>query len=439
MITPTGYLGTLRVHWLTLFVLAVLGLIVGLLGQRMQPTEYTANRLLVVEAQGGESLTDLSQGASYAVSRAEALAYVGNTDNLLYEGLVRLGVDTSTAAQFQVQVGVPAKTTYIEINVKAPSPSVALALARASAEKLIAANMQFFSTTPKSEKPTVVVRDVTPVTVASQAWPVGLPQWLLPLAGVTLLPLIGFFFLVLRNAVRPTVGEAVDLDEILPFPILGTIPSTGDQRSEDVRAGTPHKIVVARYALIDPQDRGRVIALIGVGGRSDYRPALALAKALALMNHRAIVVDADFGEPSMDPMPGGGLATALESGGELSWDQRPTHDFSVRLLPTSQHRRATRLLLSPRAREAIDRLRKENDFVFLSGPSPFEGPEAAAIANLCDEVILTADKGTLVDLVVDAGRSFTEGKVTGLLLLDRGRPHFSMPGASVDTGDQGLP
>lgn len=437
MITPTGYLGILRAHWFKLFALAVFGAIIGLLGQLMQPTEYTANRLLVVNAHGGQSLTDLSQGTSYAGSRAGALAYVGNTDNFLFESLGQLTVDPSIASKFRVQAGVPADTTFIEVNAQAPTLDAAVGLARMAAQNIIVANKQFSSIPVDSTQPALDVRDITPVPVQSQAWPIGLPKWLLPFAGVTLLPLIGFFLFVLRNAIRPILGEAVALEEIVLFPILGTIPYPRDQQLEDIRSGPQHKLAITRYALMDTQAGGRVIAFVGVEGPSDYRPALAMAQALALMDRRVIVGDADFGEPSMDPSSGASLATALEAGGELPCDEHTSRDSVVRLLPTSKHSGATRLLLSPQARELINRLRQNNDFIFLIGPSPFGGPEAAAIASLSDEVVLIADENTPVDLVVDAGRSFPEGSVTGLLILDRSRPRWTVPGRSVAARTQG--
>lgn len=433
MITAAVYLGTLRAHWRKLVALAALGLVVGLLGSRVATTQYTCNRLLVVTAQGGQSLTDLSQGGSVATSRAQALAYIGNTGSTLYESLSALGVDPARAADFRISTGVPANTTFVEVNTQAPTEQLAVGMAQAAAERLIRDNAVLASTLTDSSKAAVIIRDVTPVSVQNQAWPIGLSKWLLPAAGTLLLPMLAYLLLVFRSAVKPTVGESLDLDEIVPFPVLGSIERVSGQQMEVVRPLPEDFTVLGRSGLMEPVVGGRVVALIGVEGPSDCRPALGLAQALAQLGRRVLVVDANLKSPSLDRPIGGGLAQCLETQTDFPDGQRLWLDTSVSVLPTAQSADATRLLVSPHAHHIIDKLRGAYDVVIVSSASALEGPDASAVADLSDEVILMAETSTHVDRIVDAGHRFREGSISGLLILQRGRSRSLLSGKDRDT------
>lgn len=426
MITAAVYLGALRAHWGKLLGLAAAGLLIGIVASFFVPTSYTANRLLVVTTQGGKGLTDLSQGGSVAETRAQSLAYVGNSQPTLFEALSKLGVAGAGAGDYRVAAAVPANTTYVEINTRAPSESGAIDLGRVAAESLVAANAQLTSPLSGSRQEPVVVKDITPSSAATSAWRAGLPRWLLPLAGAVLLPLLAYFLFVLRSAVKPSVGESLDLDEIVPFPVVGSIPRERNRDPEVVRPLPAHFTALGRSGLTETARNGHIVALTAVEGPSDCRPALGLAQALGQLGRRVIVVDGDLRQPSLDGASVGGLAGVLSNGTDISIDQRNWLDSPVRVLPTAANTAATRLLLAPAAAAAFHELRESYDAVLVSTASALSGPDATALSEIADEVILMADTSTPIDRIVDAGLGYREGSITGLLVLDRGRRRPSL-------------
>ncbi|WP_068426660.1 hypothetical protein [Piscicoccus intestinalis] len=420
MITAAVYLGALRAHWRKLVALALIGLVLGVAASRMMPVSFMASRLLVVTAQGATGLSDLSQGGTLAASQAQALAYVGNSGSTVGEALRTLGADPALAAGATIAASVPPNTSYVEITATASEGQLATQLARAAAERLIRANEELTSPLADSAKAALLVRDVTPPSAQDESWSKGLPRWLLPAAGMLALPVLAYFVLVLRSAVKPTVGESLDLDDIVPFPILGTIPRERNRALEVVRPRPPHVTAIARAGLMEAAEGGRVVALTAVEGPSDCRTALGLGQSLAQLGRRVLVVDADLQRPTLGGAQSGGLAAALQNGRDPGTDLRPWLDSSLQVLPTSSHTAGTRLLLSPRARDVFAALRKKCDIVLVSTPAALSGPDAAALADLSDEVILLADTTTAVDHVIDAGLGFREGSIGGLLVLDRG-------------------
>lgn len=423
MITAAVYLGALRAHWRKLVALAALGLVLGVAASRLVSTEYSSSRLLVVTAHGGEGLSDLSQGNSLATGQAQALAYLGSTDAVKYQALSRLGLGPQSVTGVKLSASVPQNTSYVQIAASAPTEKLAVDLAGAAAEQLIADSPRIGATLGTGRASPVTVEDITATGGSSKAHPSSLPPWLLPLAGALLLPALAYFLLVLRSAIKPRVGESLDLDSLVPFPILGAIPRDRSRNPAVVRPQPAHFAVAARSGLMSTNASERIVALTSVEGPSDCRPALGLAQALAQVGRRVLVVDGDVARPSFPRKTEAreGFAEALANGHDARNDVSRWLDSSVDVLPTGQDAGATRLLLSERAHQVVKGLAEGRDTVLVISASALSGPDAAALADLSDEVILMADIRTQIDRIIDAGQRFRDGKITGLLVLDGGR------------------
>lgn len=399
-----------------LLTLAVVGSSLGLLFGRLATTEYTADRLLMVSPQGGQSLADLVQGGDLAASRAQSLAYVGSAAPSLYQALTRAGIELSTANQYLVSARVPTDTTYIEVQAKGPTPDLTLKLAAAAAAQLIEANNNWGGTNTTRTTARIDVQDITPAGLQQETNPTRPPKWLGPLGGAVLLSLLGYFIIVLRNFLNPTVGHALNLGEVLPFPVIGVLPAEHHDDETDPVSTVEHSMVVARYGLMPATAGARIVLIAAVDGDSDARLVLTLARALADMGRSVVMVDADLHNPSLSPRVNGDLAALLENGGNAieaieSWGDPPLY-----VLPTSKHSNATRLLLSRESELVFQQLREAGDFILVSGASASNGPDFAAAADLSDEVLLIADPSTPVDRVLAATATLRDGSVTGLLV-----------------------
>jgi capsular exopolysaccharide synthesis family protein len=121
--------------------------------------------------------------------------------------------------------------------------------------------------------------------------------------------------------------------------------------------------------------------------------ALALARMLAAMNHKVVLIDADLRRPGLADLLGASPAHTLADvlAGTASPDQALWADPAshVRLLLSKPVRDVPDLLLNadslPRL---IDRLKSENDFVLIDSPPVLAVSDAEKLSGCADETIL---------------------------------------------------
>lgn len=435
MITSAEYVGVFRAHWRKLLVALVVGAVVGLVAGQLLPAQYTASRLLVVRAQGAQGLTDLSQGSSLAAAQAKALAYLASQPATVHGALDGIGMPREGREDVRASADVPSGTNYVTVTVSSSdektSVEAAVALARAAevASPALASTLAGESTASTAA---LVVDDVTPTTQQFSAIAGGLPRWVLPGALAAGLPLLLYLLLVLRNALNGTVGESMDLDAVLPFPVLGRVGVRRGGSLEIVRPTDEHHNVLVRSGLLDEAEDTKMVALTKVQGEPDPRLAIGLAQALGDLRRSVLVVDADLASPTLPAGPEAGANSGPGSSGPvglaamLAGITSPVGlhawlDSGADVLPTTREVASTRLLRSEHAGPAFRTLRGRGGTVLLNTAPALSGPDAAAVADLADEVILFATPQTPVEEVVRAAQQFRMGTVSGLVLLaDRG-------------------
>lgn len=428
MITSAEYVGVFRAHWSKLVIALLLGAGLGILAGQLMPAQYAATRLLVVRAQGASGLTDLSQGRSLAADQAKALAYLGSQPATVHGALDGIGMDRDARGSVSTVAEVPPGTTYISVGVTTDDEKTAVASAQALAKAIIAASPEVASTLSNDagkQAEALVVDDVTPATQQFSTLSGGLPKWVLPGALAAGLPLLLYLLLVLRNALNGTVGESMDLDAVLPFPVLGSVGVRRRAGVEVVRPTDAHHNVLVRSGLLDEGDRNRLVAITKVDGGGDPRLAIGLGQALGDLRRSVLVVDADLASPTLpatDGVPSPAGLAAMLAGNAEPVGMRPWLDSGAEVLPTTPEVASTRMLRSEHAGAAFDALRKARGTVLLNTAPALSGPDAAAVADLADEVVLFATPRTPVDDVVRAAQQFRLGTVTGLVLLTEREP-----------------
>lgn len=354
-----------------------------------------------------------------AKRQTRVLAYFANSASTRKMALDRLRVDAESAALCGVSAAAPPRTTHLSISVTAPSERLADSLAQTVADEVKAYEASLSPALSRVRGPIMTISDVvTTDRVAATSR----PKWMMPALGAVALPFLGYFGFVFRDAARPTIGRAADLEDMLPFPLLGSIPtfsSVPKKGTTEESSHQPQKNALTRASLLAREFRnGRVIAITAVNAPNDYRTALSLGESLADLGRRVVVVDADMRSPSMSSDSRVGMAVLLLHGGDPAEHLVATTHPSLEILPTGQFESSTRLLLDNGPALVFSQLRRRADYIFVHTPPALSGPDASILADLSDEVILIARSATGVHELVDAGRGFREGSIRGLLMAD---------------------
>lgn len=208
---------------------------------------------------------------------------------------------------------------------------------------------------------------------------------------------------LLRERVAGRVDDRRQLTTLARTPVLGqlTRPSDPDEKSTDVQAG-PNSTefrelrVGLEYATSD-EPTSLVVLAPAARDEAAAWTAINLAGALAVVDHRVLVIDADFAAARPHPAfktKGPGLADVLRGNVELRDAVRPTEVSGVSVLPAGNLGGASAAtLLELRFHRAIAQIDKEVDVILV---------HCAPVAESDDAVVMAAGNALLIS--VPAGR-----------------------------------
>ena len=253
--------------------------------------------------------------------------------------------------------------------------------------------------------------------------------------------LLGVGLVVLRERADRTLHDPGDIAYYLHLPELGVVPTASlDLTQRGMRLSTPVRHHGSAYGSIGKEaeaevldgrvelvtwvrkksliaesfrttltsilfsahdgDRPKVLVLTSASPKEGKTTVAAnIAIALAEINHKVLIVDADLRRPRMHSVfevnnDGNGLSelllspTALEASTIVA-AARPTPIPRLFVLPSGKARlNATSLLHSERLPELVTLLRKEFDTVVIDTPPMVNIPDARVMARLADGVIL---------------------------------------------------
>ena len=253
--------------------------------------------------------------------------------------------------------------------------------------------------------------------------------------------LLGVGLVVLRERADRTLHDPGDIAYYLHLPELGVVPTASlDLTQRGMRLSTPvrHRSTtlglngkpietevlddrvelvtwLRKKSLISESfrttltsilfsahngERPKVLVLTSASPKEGKTTVVSnLAIALAEINHKVLVVDADLRRPRMHtvfevPNHDKGLSDMLLSPEPLNADVvtaavRPTQIPNLYVLPSGKSRfNASSLLHSERLPELIGLLRKEFDSVVIDTPPMVNIPDARVLGRLADGVIL---------------------------------------------------
>lgn len=240
-----------------------------------------------------------------------------------------------------------------------------------------------------------------PLEPSSPSLPINIVVALL--LGTTIAAIVVF----MRDQMDDYVRIPEDVEEKVQLPLLGIIPSSGDESPIEAIADPKSAISEAygslRGALLYSTRQGlpRVMAITSAQpteGKSTT--AFATASGFARMGRRVLLVDADMRRPSVHHRIGNDNRRGLSS---LLVSQDPAASAIVEsglpnfsLLPSGPIPPSpTELLTSPRMIALLDEFASSYDVVLLDSPPVLGLADAPALAGLADGVVfvIEAERG----------------------------------------------
>lgn len=396
--------------WKFAVVVAVCGLLFGLLSLKTFKREYTATSTILIACTIDDNASpDYSnQYASMLNVRLQAAIALADAEELRQAVAERAGVDDSALADIAAkQIGT---STLIDLTITTSDRANAAFLADSAAEQLADEIEAIYPTPPIQVHITNHAEEPAEISARSAAVKGGILGLVL---GVILSLCAGVAILLLDHTIR----NAGYVAKSLSLPCLGSFAAKTAKEGDELRR---LRAAVTRQV----GESGSILFAPVKGKRGAGRIAAGLGRALTMAGSTVLLLEADFtGRSEADSLgakDAKGLAAALESGMSAQEAAVPTKQKGLFFLASGQTPGSSADLLASQA--FADFLREaaaSYDYVLCTLPFEDKLPDADCAARAADSVVLVAEYG--MTPYRDFEESLTRlrtagGKVSGFIL-----------------------
>jgi Mrp family chromosome partitioning ATPase len=243
--------------------------------------------------------------------------------------------------------------------------------------------------------------------------PSGPPRKLIEFAALLVAVVVAVALAVLTERSRPRMRSWRDVAVVTGYPVVGRLPfSRRLRRATAGKAASDAKVGAAARSLRTNLERelggmphGVVVVASAMKGEGKTTVAGVLATALARMDRRVLLIDADLRTAGLSRAlrvdETGGLAGLLRGGGDLFARLQPGWTEGLSVLPTATDADAGDLL-ARRFGEVLLRARDSFDLVVVDSPELLAADDAATLATLVDGVLMVVSDGTMAAPVSEA-------------------------------------
>ena len=396
--------------WKFAVVVAVCGLLFGLLSLKTFKREYTATSTILIACTIDDNASpDYSnQYASMLNVRLQAAIALADAEELRQAVAERAGVDDSALADIAAkQIGT---STLIDLTITTSDRANAAFLADSAAEQLADEIEAIYPTPPIQVHITNHAEEPAEISARSAAVKGGILGLVL---GVILSLCAGVAILLLDHTIR----NAGYVAKSLSLPCLGSFAAKTAKEDDELRR---LRAAVTRQV----GESGSILFAPVKGKRGAGRIAAGLGRALTMAGSTVFLLEANFtGRSEADSLgakDAKGLAAALESGMSAQEAAVPTKQKGLFFLASGQTPGSSADLLASQA--FADFLREaaaSYDYVLCTLPVEDKLPDADCAARAADSVVLVAEYG--MTPYRDFEESLTRlrtagGKVSGFIL-----------------------
>lgn len=406
------YLQLVRLNWLTIVSLTILGLIAGAAVSFNIKPSYTAQTKLFVATQNSGTVSDLQQGNSFIQARVQSYVQAATTPAVLQPAAESLGRGASAAhLSGKVTASAGPNTVIISILAVDSSPDQAAAIAQAVGNSLVRVidELESPSKGGPSQVKLSVIAPATPPTAPSA------PNNRLNTAIGGLSGLgAGLAIALLRTLLNTKLRGENDLRKITDAPVLGGISFDQDATRKPLVTQVPAQSPRAEsfrqlrtnleFAHISHEAKA-VLVTSTLPGEGKSTTAINLAISIAQSGKSVALVDADLRRSRVAEYLGleksAGLTTALLGSADVAdllqrWGAHDLYVLTAGQIPPNP----SELLGSESMKNLIVRLEQDFDTVIIDAPPLLPVTDAAVLAQRVGGVVLIigSSKVTLPDV-----------------------------------------
>ena len=435
-----GCIRILRERWPVVAIAIFMAMAAAGASWVIRPKDYTAELIMYVSAQTGETNQSAYQGAQLSQQRVTSYVELVNSTRVTGQIVQQLGL-TNSPDDLAKRIIASSKvdSVLIDVKVKDNSPERAAAIANAVGQVFTRLVDDIERPTTAGAQQPVAVRVVQPAAVPTIASSPGLTALLI--LGLAVGLVLGMGCALLRNLLDNSIKTVAQLVEVCDAPNLGTIaydssvPSRPLIVHEDPHSPRAEAFRQLRTNLqfVDVDNPRTVIAITSSLPSEGKTTTLAnLAIALASAGQRVLVIDADLRRPRLANLLGVdstvGLTSVLAGRVDIAqavqyWSNGVDVMASGPLPPNPSE-----LLASQQMAATFLKLRAEYDTVLVDTPPLLPVTDAAALAPATDGVLLVCRfKKTKLDEMRGATQAIAAVSAdllgTILTMVPRSGPH----------------
>ncbi len=352
--------------------------------------QYESTTRLFVSTTSDGTNSQTYDGGLFAERRVLSYTELLTGEVLAQRTIDKLGLDMSAAdLREEVEAEVPADTVLIDVTVLDSSATRARDIANTMADEFVvmAAELETpeLGATPNAR---VIVQQRaeisrTPVNAKTTR--------ILALAAVLGL-LLGVVAAFLRDRLDNSVRSQATLEKATGVGLLAAIPATKDA---DALADAYRELRI-NLRFLQVADGPRLLVVTGAdGGDAHTSVAVNLARALAGVGHRTVLLDADLRHPGVESSLGlqapTGLSTVLA--GESTLGEVLQESAGLHVLPAGPTAaNPTDVIESDATADLLEELGAQFDYVVVDSPS-LPTADAALLASRSQGVLLVARYG----------------------------------------------
>jgi tyrosine-protein kinase len=383
-------LDAIRWRWKLAVLIAVPIFLGALIYAQALPAQYDGVAIVSIAPEPDQPNTS---GDLIRVLAPKYVAYI--TAPATLNALASRTGETGAALRRAVSATVATDTGNITISVRLSHPQQA-----ARAANVLADQMATFST----KDPLLVAQVIAPATVPDE--PSGPPRKFIALAALLVGAILGLAVASVIERGRPRARTWRDIAILTGHPVIGRLPSSRALRGHPGTALSDASVGAAARTLrtnlerdLGGQPRGAFVVTSPTAGEGKTTVAALFATALARLDIRVLLIDADLRRPGLDRTPeleaaGGGLSGLLRGSRTFAEVVEPGWMDRLWVMPTSPDPDAGDLL-ARRFAEVLREARDLYDAVVVDSPPLLGTDDARTLATLVDGVLLVVSAGTM--------------------------------------------
>ncbi|MET0734194.1 MAG: polysaccharide biosynthesis tyrosine autokinase [Microbacterium sp.] len=390
---------TVRVHWILIVGLTILGAVLGPILVPLPPTTYTATTTVVASTAGAPDDYALNQVNQFIRARNETWAALGTQSVVLQPVYMGLGPDLDYS-EFQASVTVTPlpSSGVIQIQVVGDDKAYVTAAAEGVADTLAQVVMDVDLSDNPQRSNFTMARVGETVTVRGEG------ESLAPLyatAGAVVGLAIALIIAVVRARNTARIRVRADLDRLgIGLPVAAQLPRgyTAPPAPLVDGASAPGALSdasrqVRTAVLAAAPSGGTVVVTAATRGEGASLTASRLAVALAESSYKVALVDADLRRPtlfqSFDLTPNPGLGQAIAGDPPVADVVQTTALAALDVVVAGEAPNDPSDLLGTAEADAyLAALAKEYDYVIIDAPALSRHTDAAELGRDADLVLL---------------------------------------------------